>query len=59
MDAIMNGKDYESTLKEYILKYENYRPNFSPYFEKMFSSETIKWAHGEKENNSKGNVWFN
>ena len=55
----MNGKDYESTLKEYILKYENYRPNFSPYFEKMFSSETIKWAHGEKENNSKGNVWFN
>ena len=55
MDAIMNGKDYESTLKEYILKYENYSPNFSPYFEKMFSPGTIKWAHGEKENNSKGN----
>lgn len=55
MDAIINKKDYEKTLKEYILAYENYKPNYSPYFKTAFSPNTIKWANGIKDNNSVGN----
>ena len=55
MDAIINKRDYEEVLKEYILKYENYKPNFSPYFKTSFSPNTIKWAHGEGRNDSIGN----
>ena len=55
LDAIVNGKDYESKLREYILKYENYKPNFKPYFKASFSPGTIKWAKGLKGNNSIGN----
>lgn len=55
MDAILNGKDYGETLKEYILKYENYKPIFSPYFKTSFSPNTIKWAKGFGKSNSKGN----
>ena len=30
-DAILNGGDYCSKIKEYTIKYENYKPEFSPY----------------------------
>lgn len=55
MDAILNNKDYGETLREYILKYENYRPNFKPYFKTSFSPGTIKWAKGIGRNDSIGN----
>lgn len=55
MDAIVNNRDYGETLKEYILNYENYRPNFEPYFKTSFSPGTIKWAKGLGRNNSIGN----
>lgn len=55
IDAIINKKDYEKTLKEYILAYINYKPNYSPYFKTSFSSNTIKWAKGIGNNNSIGN----
>ncbi|MGM9875173.1 MAG: ADP-ribosylglycohydrolase family protein [Bacilli bacterium] len=55
IDAIINNKDYEETLREYILRNIEYRPNFSPYFKTSFSPGTIKWAKGEKNNNSIGN----
>ena len=55
MDAIINNKDYDKTLKEYILKYENYKPNHSPYFKTSFSPNTIKWAKGLTTSNSIGN----
>ena len=55
MDAIINKKDYGETLKEYILKYESYRPNFKPYFKTAFSPGTIKWAKGIGRNDSIGN----
>ena len=55
MDAIINKKDYGETLKEYILKYESYRPNFQPYFKTAFSPGTIKWAKGMGRNDSIGN----
>ena len=55
MDAIINNKDYGETLKEYILKYENYRPNFKPYFKTSFSPGTVKWAKGIGRCDSIGN----
>ncbi len=55
MDAIINKKDYGETLKEYILKYESYRPNFKPYFKTAFSPGTLKWAKGIGRNDSIGN----
>lgn len=55
LDAIINHKDYEQTLREYILKYENYKPNFLPYFNNAFSLGTIKWAKKIGANNSIGN----
>ena len=44
IDAIINNKDYEDTLRKYILENIEYRPNFKPYFKTSFSSGTIKWA---------------
>lgn len=54
-DAIINHKDYGETLKKYILEYENYKPNFLPYFKTSFSPNTIKWAKGLGRNDSLGN----
>lgn len=55
MDAILNKKDYEKTLKEYILANENYKPNFEPYFKSSFSPNTLNWARGIGKSNSIGN----
>ena len=55
IDAIINQKDYGETLKKYILEYENYKPNFLPYFKTSFSPNTIKWAKGIGRNDSLGN----
>ena len=55
IDAIINNKDYEDTLRDYILKYEDYRPKHKPYFKTSFSPNTIKWAHIEGNSNSIGN----
>ena len=55
IDAIVNNKDYEQTLREYILNNVEYRPNFKPYFKNSFSPGTIKWAKGIGKNDSIGN----
>lgn len=55
IDAIINNKDYNDTLKEYIIRYENYKPNFSPYFKTAFSPNTIKWSKGLGNSKSAGN----
>lgn len=55
IDAIITNKDYEKTLKEYILANEEYKPNFSPYFKTSFSPNTISWAKGIGKTNSTGN----
>lgn len=55
IDAIINKKNYGETLKKYILEYETYKPNFSPYFKNSFSPSTIQWAHGNGRNDSLGN----
>ena len=55
IDAIINNKDYEQTLRKYILDNIDYKPNFKPYFKNPFSPGTIKWAKGIGRNNSIGN----
>lgn len=55
IDAIVNNKDYEKTLREYILQNEAYKPNFSPYFKTSFSPNTINWAKAVGNNSSVGN----
>ena len=55
IDAIINKKDYEETLRKYILDNENYKPNTPEYFETSFSPNTIKWAKGIGASDSRGN----
>ncbi|MBQ6498250.1 MAG: ADP-ribosylglycohydrolase family protein [Bacilli bacterium] len=55
IDAIINNRDYEQTLREYILDNIEYKPNFKPYFKNSFSPGAIKWAKGIGRNNSSGN----
>ena len=54
-DAIVNGKDYEECLRQYIKEYIDYKPNFKPYFKTSFSPGIIGWAEHKREGNSKGN----
>lgn len=55
IDAIINNKDYEQTLRKYILDNIEYMPDYKPYFKTSFSPGTIKWAKGVGRNNSIGN----
>lgn len=55
IDAITSNKNYEEVLRKYILQYENYRPDFKPYFKTSFSPGTIKWAKGNGRSDSIGN----
>ncbi len=56
LDAILNGKDYESVLKEYGLKYYLDEPNTKAnHFRYMFSPDFIKWCKGESDGKSMGN----
>ena len=55
LDAVINGKDYDKTLKNYGLKYYNDVPNTKAnHFKYMFSPGFIKWCKGKKEGNSMG-----
>ena len=38
IDAIVDNKDYEETLKKYILENIDYKPNFKTYFKNSFST---------------------
>lgn len=55
IDAIINNKDYEDTIRKYILDNIEYKPDFKPYFKTSFSPSTIKWAKGIGRNDSIGN----
>ena len=55
IDAIINNKDYEDTLRKYILDNIEYKPNFEPYFKNSFSPGAIKWAKGIGRCDSIGN----
>lgn len=55
LKSSLTDKNYEKALKEFCLKYENYKPNFSPYFNSPFSPNFIKWAHANTQGLSSGN----
>ncbi len=55
LDAILNNRDYSYYLKKYILEYENYKPDFKPYFKTPFSLGTMKWAKSDTIGESFGN----
>lgn len=55
LEAILNKKDYETYLKKYIQQYQDYKPNFSPYFKTAFSPRIIKWANQKIIGTSTGN----
>ena len=54
-DAILNGCDYGDKIREYTLKFENYKPAFSPYFKTAFSPNFISWAKSNTAGASAGN----
>ena len=55
LDAITSQKDYYQTIKEYILKYQDYKPSYEPTFKTAFSPNMIKLANGIGNSNSTGN----
>lgn len=55
LDAILNECKYLEYLKEYIVKYSNYKPDFYPYFKTSFSPSIIKWSRDETNGTSIGN----
>ena len=55
LDAFLNDKNYEKYLKEYAIKFLNYKPNHQPYFQRPFSPGFVKWATSNLEGKSNGN----
>lgn len=55
LDALLNGGDYGFFLKKYGCLYQDYKPDFEPYFQKTFSPSFLKWASGDFEGVSTGN----
>lgn len=58
LEAILNNENiicYEKYLKKYVQEFENYKPNFHPYFQSSFSPHFIRWANGIVESKSRGN----
>lgn len=45
LEALLENQNYEIYLKKYIQEYQEYKPNFSPYFKTAFSPGIIKWAN--------------
>ena len=39
LEAVLNNKNYEKYLRDYIMKFSNYKPNFTPYFDTAFSKK--------------------
>lgn len=55
LDAVLNDKNYEKYLKIYGKKYQNYKPDFTPYFKSTFSLSFTNWINSNKQGISKGN----
>ena len=55
LDAILQKKDYEESLKKYGKDFIDYKPDFSPYFKTSFSPGFIKWVNGNYQGTSTGN----
>lgn len=56
LDAINNSSlNYDKYIRDYISRYEDYKPNFSPYFRTSFSPRLIKWSRDNCIGDSNGN----
>ncbi len=55
LKAVLDNQDYASYLKKYATLYQDYKPNFSPYFKTSFSPSFLKWAHSDTIGTSIGN----
>lgn len=55
LDAILNNVEYDFYLKKYVSEYENYKPNYTPYFKGTFSPGFIKWSNTSLIGTSIGN----
>lgn len=55
LDAIINKKDYNFALREYIKKYKDIKLDIKPYFDTIFSPNIIKWSESNIIGNSCGN----
>ena len=55
LDAVLTEKDYYKKIREYIIKYKDYRPDFQPYFDTAFSPNLMKWCELDNIGKSKGN----
>lgn len=54
-DALLHGENFEKKIKEYALAFENYKPDFQPYFKTPFSPNFMKWAKSDEIGTSAGN----
>ena len=54
-DAINEDQNYDRSLRKWILKYQTYHPDFTPYFSSSFSPSLLKWARSDQGGFSKGN----
>ena len=54
-DAILSGKDYGESLRDWSNRYANYKPEHTPYFETSFSPGFMKWAKDKYIGTSSGN----
>ena len=55
LEAALDNKDYDYYLRKYIQEYQNYKPDFHPYFKTSFSPNLIKWSKTDSIGNSHGN----
>lgn len=55
LDSILEGIDYEESLKLYYEKYKSFKPTDAPYFKSMFSPRFSKWCEGKVAGDSYGN----
>lgn len=55
LDAIKNNGDYGYYLRKYINDYNDYHPDFKPYFKGPFSPNMVKWAKSDIVGTSIGN----
>ena len=55
LDAINNDKNYDKYLREYILRYKDYKLDYKPYFKTAFSPNIVRWANSSTKGNSRGN----
>lgn len=55
LESVMTNSNYDENLKKYGKLYQDYRPDFNPYFKSSFSPNFCKWLDGDFIGTSNGN----